>query len=117
MRYVGNESDFRRASAISLRDDVFGEHQATDDHQRKAPKRIKKLRCAGLAERLHACTLVLDAQCQPVENIFELARNLRFPSLTRGNGRRFEFVSHIHVRRIDHHCKWISALVTQLRRD
>jgi hypothetical protein len=52
-----------------------------------------------------------------VENIFELARNLRFPSLTRGNGRRFEFVSHIHVRRIDHHCKWISALVTQLRRD
>ena len=69
----------------------------------------------GLAERLYARALVLDAQRQPAENIVELARDFRFSFAPTGrSGKRLDLVSHLHVRRIDHHGKPVSALVTQL---
>src|SRR2546425_9315842 len=72
----------------------------------------------GLAERLNAGALVLDAQRQPVENLVELARNLRFSfAPTCRSGKRLDLVSHLKLRRIDHHGKPVSALVTQLLGD
>src|SRR6266850_525789 len=69
----------------------------------------------GLAERLYADALVLDAQRQPAENIFELPRDLRFSrARIRRSCNRLDVVSHLQLRRIDHHGNPVSALVTHL---
>src|SRR5437588_8210054 len=69
----------------------------------------------GLAQRFYADALVLDSQRQSAKNILELSRDLRFSfAPTCRSGNRFHLVSHLKVRRTDHHGNPVSALVSYL---
>src|ERR1700682_5152422 len=68
----------------------------------------------GLAERLRARALKLDAQRQPAKNILEPMRDFRFSVSPAGrNGQRLDVMAHFGVRRIDHYGQRVSTLFNQ----